>query len=269
MKRVTPNQAGPWNFEFDKMDAPVAALRIRTRGHGEELAMHAHAQGQLVMVLRGAMTCEVPGALWMAPVHGGLWIPGGMPHGNRVTHDADVCFVFVAHDAARLPRNCCALGIAPLLRELILHLASLPAGGPPDGETGRLHAVVLDQLARMPTESMHLPVSDEPRLRRMVDALMNDPSDRATAAQWASRLAMSERTFGRLVQQETGMSFGRWRQRLQLIVALQWLSSGQSVQQVAAELGYDSVGAFIAMFRKAMGKPPARYLSERRLERAQ
>jgi transcriptional regulator GlxA family with amidase domain len=29
------------------------------------------------------------------------------------------------------------------------------------------------------------------------------------------------------------------------------------------------VGAFIAMFRKAMGKPPARYLAERRLERAQ
>lgn len=264
MKYVTPNPTGPWNFEFDKMNAAVAALRIRTYDHSEELAMHAHPQGQLVLVLRGAMTCEVPGALWMAPVHGGLWIPGGLPHGNRVTADADVCFLFVARGAATMPQDCCALGIAPLLRELILHLAALPVGEPLDEEAERLHAVTLDQLVRMPAESMHLPVSDEPRLRKMVAALIDDPSDRTTVAQWSSRLAMSERTFGRLVQHETGMSFGRWRQRLQLIVALQWLSSGQSVQQVAADLGYDSVSAFIAMFRKAMGKPPARYLAELR-----
>jgi len=265
MKNVSPNRAGPWNFEFDKMDADVAAWRIRPLGHDEALAMHAHAQGQLVMVLHGAMTCEVPGALWMAPVHGGLWIPGNVPHENRLTADADVCFLFVASDAADMPRDCCAMGISPLLRELILHLATPPGDDVPDGEIGRLHAVVLDQLVRMHAEPMHLPVSDEPRLRRLVAELMADPADRSTATQWASRLAMSERTFGRLVRRETGMSFGRWRQRLQLIVALQWLSSGQSVQQVAVDLGYDSVGSFIAMFKKAMGKPPARYLAEQRL----
>ena len=265
MKNVSPNRAGPWNFEFDKMDADVAAWRIRPLGHDEALAMHAHAQGQLVMVLHGAMTCEVPGALWMAPVHGGLWIPGNVPHGNRLTADADVCFLFVASDAADMPRDCCAMGISPLLRELILHLATPPGDDVPDGEIGRLHAVVLDQLVRMHAEPMHLPVSDEPRLRRLVAELMADPADRSTARQWAARLAMSERTFVRLVWHETCMSFGRWRQRLQLIVALQWLSSGQSVQQVAVDLGYDSVGSFIAMFKKAMGKPPARYLAEQRL----
>ncbi|WP_269758556.1 helix-turn-helix domain-containing protein [Variovorax sp. E3] len=259
---VTTHHPHPWRFEFDKMASPAAALRIRTRGQPEALAMHAHPQGQLVMVARGAMTCEVPGALWMAPVHGGLWIPGGVPHGNRVTADADVCFLFVAQDAASMPSACCALGISPLLRELVLHLADLPE--PQGAETERLHGVLLDQLVRAPSESMHLPVSDEPRLRRMVDALMQDPSDRTSTAQWASRLAMSERTFTRLVLQETGMSFGRWRQRLHLIVALQWLSSGMPVQQVAGELGYDSVSGFIAMFRKTMGKPPARYLAERR-----
>jgi len=263
---VTPQQASPWNFEFDKMDSAVAALQIRTQAHAEQLATHAHAQGQLVMVLRGAMTCEVPGALWMAPIHGGLWIPGGVPHGNRVTPDASVCFVFVSQEAAaEMPRSCCALGISPLLRELVLHLAAMPKHGPHDDPTRRLQAVLLDQLVRMPAEAMHLPVSDEPRLRRVVEALMHDPSDRSTSAQWASRLAMSERTFARLVQHETGMSFGRWRQRLHLIVALQWLASGRTVQQVAGDLGYDAAGAFIAMFRKAMGQPPARYLAERRL----
>ncbi|MDM0074795.1 helix-turn-helix transcriptional regulator [Variovorax sp. J2P1-59] len=250
------------------MDAAVAAIQIRTQAVVGELATHQHRQGQLVMVLHGAVTCEVPGALWMAPAHGGLWIPGGVPHSNRVTANGNVCFLFVQDGAALMPKTCCALAIHPLLRELILHLAALPKGGQHDAEATRLRAVLLDQLVRMPTETMHLPVSDEPRLRRLIEALMQDPSDRSTASQWASRLAMSERTLTRLVQSETGMSFGRWRQRLHLVLALQWMSSGASVQQVAEKLGYESVSAFIVMFRKSVGKPPARYFSERRLAQA-
>jgi AraC-like DNA-binding protein len=74
---------------------------------------------------------------------------------------------------------------------------------------------------------------------------------------------MSERSLARLIKAETGMSFGRWRQQLHVIVALQRLSAGMAVQRVAMDLGYESVSAFITMFRKAMGKPPGRYLAER------
>mgnify|MGYP002150308459 CR=1 FL=1 len=48
---------------------------------------------------------------------------------------------------------------------------------------------------------------------------------------------------------------------LQLIVALQHLISGKSVQQVAQSLGYDSTTAFITMFRKGLGQTPARYMA--------
>ena len=61
---------------------------------------------------------------------------------------------------------------------------------------------------------------------------------------------------------ETGLSFGRWRQQLHLIVALRELSAGASVQRISGDLGYESVTAFITMFKKALGKPPARYLSD-------
>lgn len=258
------HEQGPWSFEFDKMQARVAAVRIHAHALAEELPTHQHRQGQLAMVLRGTVTCEVPGALWMAPLHGGFWIPGGVPHSLRVSPGGKVCFLFVEDAAAVMPPTCCALGISPLLRELILRLVAMAGDPQCEPRAQRLHAVLLDELVRMPTEALYLPVSDEPRLRRFLDALMRDPSDRTTAAQWASRLAMSERTLTRLVQLETGMSFGRWSQRLRLIVALQWLTSGLSVQQVANDLGYDSVSAFIAMFRKAMGQPPARYLAQRR-----
>ncbi|MDM0001032.1 helix-turn-helix transcriptional regulator [Variovorax sp. J22P240] len=249
------------------MDATIAAVQIRTQHVVEELATHRHRQGQLVMVLHGAVTCEVQGALWMAPTHGGLWIPGGVPHSNQMTANGNACFLFVEDGAVQMPTTCCALAISPLLRELVIHLATLPTRTQRNPETVRLHAVLLDQLVRMPTETMHLPVSDEPRLRRLIDALMRDPSDRTTASQWASRLAMSERTFNRFLQSETGLTFGRWRQRLHLVLALQWMASGASVQQAADRLGYETVTAFIVMFKKSMGTPPARYFSERRSRR--
>ncbi|WP_236776184.1 helix-turn-helix domain-containing protein, partial [Agrobacterium tumefaciens] len=62
------------------------------------------------------------------------------------------------------------------------------------------------------------------------------------------------------VHNETGLTFGRWRQQLQVIVAIRSLAAGATVQQVSGDLGYQSVSAFITMFKKALGTSPARYL---------
>ena len=94
---------------------------------------------------------------------------------------------------------------------------------------------------------------------------MADPSDRATIEDWGRRMAVAPRTLTRILQRETGMSFGRWRRQLHILIALQRLDQGVSVQAVALELGYEGASAFVAMFRKALGKPPARFLAERRI----
>ncbi|MHC5540538.1 helix-turn-helix domain-containing protein, partial [Singulisphaera rosea] len=90
-----------------------------------------------------------------------------------------------------------------------------------------------------------------------------DPSDRASVQEWAERTGVSERTLSRLVRQETGMSFGRWRQQLHIILALQSLSRGASVQSVATDLGYENASSFVVMFRKALGSSPARYMTRK------
>jgi AraC-like DNA-binding protein len=63
------------------------------------------------------------------------------------------------------------------------------------------------------------------------------------------------------------MSFGRWRQQLGVILAVQWLASGASIQQVAADLGYESVPSFVTMFRKTLGISPGKYMAERHSSR--
>jgi methylphosphotriester-DNA--protein-cysteine methyltransferase len=44
---------------------------------------------------------------------------------------------------------------------------------------------------------------------------------------------------------------------------LQRLAEGTAVQTVALDLGYESSSAFVAMFRKILGKPPMKFLADR------
>lgn len=213
--------------------------------------------------LHGAVTCQLADGWWMVPPDCGVWIPGGMPHSNRPTPNARLSFLFVEPDAADLPKQCCTLAVSPMIREMIRHLAAGPRDYETGDHTGRLVRVLLDELALMPTERLHLPVSDHPKLRRIADSLSANPSDRSTLRQWAARVTVSERSLARLMVQETGLTFGRWRQQLHLMVALRELASGAAVQKVSDDLGYESVTAFITMFKKALGQTPARYFSGR------
>lgn len=103
----------------------------------------------------------------------------------------------------------------------------------------------------------------DPRLHRLATSLLANPGDKSTLGEWAVRIGMSERSMTRLLLEEIGLSFGRWRRQLHVILSLQRLANGESVQSVALDLGYENASGFITMFRKAMGQPPARYLADR------
>ncbi|BDH46019.1 hypothetical protein TUM12370_20630 [Salmonella enterica subsp. enterica serovar Choleraesuis] len=113
----------------------------------------------------------------------------------------------------------------------------------------------------MPLVNTHFPMPSAPRLRRMAEALISNPGDRKTLKQWSAIVGMSERTLGRHLFEQTGMSFGKWRRQLHLMVALKRLTEGYNVQQVAGDLGYESVTSFITMFKQAFGTTPAKYAS--------
>jgi AraC-like DNA-binding protein len=181
-----------------------------------------------------------------------------MEHSNLAGAGARLFFVYIEPELVDLPDRCCTLSISPLLRELIVDRCD---GGPDEGARGELLTrVLLAELPGMPVQHLHLPLPSEPHLQRIAAALADDPADRSTLAAWARRVALSESSLARLVVRETGLTFGRWRQQLHLIVALRELASGASVQRVSGDLGYASVTAFITMFRKALGKPPGKYL---------
>lgn len=251
------------DFDPDRWDGPAVALRVDFSDYEHEVPQHQHRQGQLIMALHGAVTCTSVNGLWIVPPGSAVWIPGSVRHSNQVTPNARLSYLFVEPEAAQLPQECCTLSISPMLREMILRLADASGHHEPSDHIGRLVRVLLDELALMPAEELKLPVSGHPKIALIAAALAAAPGDRRTLMEWASYVAMSERSLKRLMVQETGLSFGRWRRQLHLIVALRELASGTSVQKVSSDLGYESATAFIVMFKKALGTTPARYFSQR------
>ncbi|ALN71918.1 helix-turn-helix domain-containing protein [Aureimonas sp. AU20] len=251
----------------DGSGRPATAFHLDFADYEAEMPHHHHRQGQLILSLHGAVTCTAADGLWIVPPTCGVWIPGGVPHSNHPTPNARLAYLFVEPGAAAMPPNCCTLSISPMVREMILRLADAPAATEADDHFSRLARVLLDELAQMPGSGLRLPTSAHPKIALVTAMMAAAPADRRSLGEWAHHVAMSERSFKRLMVQETGLSFGRWRRQLHLLVALRELASGASVQHVSGLLGYESPTAFIVMFKKAMGMTPARYLSTRSDER--
>lgn len=230
----------------------------------KELDFHRHSKGQLLLLLRGVFTSEVEGGLWIAPPQSAIWVPGGVRHRISAAGMIECYIAYIDSSvASSLPAKCCTISTTPLLRELMIRSASFPLLYAEGGLETHLVTLLLDELAVMPTGNLHLPMPTDVRLRKIVETIMEYPADRGTVQTWARRVGLSERTLARLLIQEAGMSFGRWRQQLQIMLAVKWLSTGASVQQVADGLGYESAGNFVTMFRKALGISPGRYMAER------
>lgn len=250
--------------DADVFPRAVVAVGASSTSDTWEHAQHAHRKGQLMYTLRGVIHCEIEAGIWIVPPQCALWIPGGTFHAARGSGAAQVYCLLIDPDAARaLPPQCCTLSVSGLLHELISKAVGFPQLYEEDGAQGRLISTLLDELAAAPIEALHLPMPQDPRLRRLADSLLAEPTDKATLGQWAVRIGMSERSMTRLLLEELGLSFGRWRRQLHVILSLQRLAKGDSVQRVALDLGYENASGFITMFRKAVGQPPARYLADR------
>ncbi|MCU7853598.1 MAG: helix-turn-helix transcriptional regulator [Candidatus Thiodiazotropha sp. (ex Monitilora ramsayi)] len=237
---------------------PVLILSEERKG-AEQVTRHQHLRGQLLYAIRGVMKLTTDTGTWLVPPAQAVWIPPTVMHEVEMTQSVSLRSLYIdpAH-ATGLPDNCCVLRVDALLRELIVEAADIGNDYLPETPAARVMAVIVDRLQSMDRFSFHLPFTNEPRLRRIIDALAANPADSATLSEWAQHVGASERTLGRLFIRHLGLSFGQWRRRLRLLAAMDRLGQGASVTEVAFELGYGSPSAFIAMFKNNLGESPTR-----------
>lgn len=249
--------------------AKMRSLRSETR-----VMPHAHEWPQLTFSLNGVCRLSTESGTFIVPPSRAVWVPAGMAHSITVVEDADLHTLYL-HASIAPPepawQRCVVIEVTELMRALVLSLDTCPDGTlMPAPLASRLLArerlagpLLCDELQHAPQIRMGVPLPSseraDKRLRALCEAVLQQPDERSTLAQWAARFGASERTMARLFRHELGLSYQQWRQQATLAHALPLLARGLPVSRVALDCGYASESAFSAMFRTAMGRPPSHF----------
>ncbi|MGW5641689.1 AraC family transcriptional regulator [Saccharopolyspora sp. NPDC003752] len=231
--------------------------------HGDGIAPHRHAEGQLLYPSAGVLATTTERGTWVAPANRVSWTPPGFEHYHRAYGQTEVRVLEVAGAlCTSLPDQPMVFAVSPLLREALLVLTSGRELRPEARD--RLREVVVDELVDGHEEALHLPEPTDDRLRAVADLLHADPAASLTLAELGRVAGAGERTLSRLFQTELGMSFHQWRSLLRVQHALIRLAEGAAVIDTAARLGWANPTSFIEAFTAIVGQTPGRYQMELR-----
>ena len=218
---------------------------------------HQHPRAQLLHATSGVMRVATRSALFIVPPGTALWMPARTPHVTRMPTGLAMRGLFLREDAARAgPSEVTVVAVSPLLRELILAACEQPVMWDEDGPVRHVAALALHEIGHAETRPIAVPACRDPRLMRVTEALLSDPSDARGLEAFAETAGASSRTLARLFRKEAGMSFQAWRRQLRLTEALASLAQGAAPARAAASVGYTSGPAFGAAFRAAFGTTP-------------
>jgi AraC-like DNA-binding protein len=227
---------------------------------GTVLPRHRHGWGQLVFAASGVMRVATDEAAWLIPPTRAIWLPARLGHALDMRSEVALRTLYIdGPRAAPLPESARVLEVAPLLRELILHILSIGMLDPGRPEHDRLAGLLVDLMLAARPLDLILPMPRDPRALRLARLWQDDPADGRGLAELAAGTGASLRTLQRLFLDETGLTLEAWRQKARLIHAVGRLAAGASVTGAAFDCGYQSLSAFNAAFRRQFGVPPGRY----------
>lgn len=224
---------------------------------GSVFDWHVHDDHQLAWAPTGVLTVRTDATAWVLPPTRALFIPAGVRHEVLSATSATMQAVYLRPDLCPIAwPDCTPVTASPLLAELIGYLADEAL----EGEARRRGEAVLVDLLRPATMStIDVPVPRDERAGEIAAALRAAPFDGRTLEEWGRDVGASERTLARVFLSDTGLPFGQWRTRLRLSAALVELAAGTPVSAVAHAVGYESVSAFVAAFKRETGVTPSTY----------
>ncbi|HEY3797537.1 MAG TPA: helix-turn-helix transcriptional regulator [Caulobacteraceae bacterium] len=229
---------------------------------GLRLDRHDHPWGQLAFCNTGVMRVTSDATAWLAPPTRAIWLPAGVPHEIVMRGEVATRFLYICPELAEpLPTLPEVIEVAPLLRELILHILKLRMLHPDKPEQDRLARLLIDLLTQARRLDLALPLPRDRRALALAEQLQETPGTDATLSDLARRAGASLRTLQRLFPAETGLTLEAWRQKARLIWSITRLAAGVSVSVTALDAGYESPSAFIAAFRRQFGVTPGRYVA--------
>src|SRR5262245_49122282 len=166
---------------------PDGSVWVRTypltlnRNHVEPA--HTHEWDQFTYAASGVIRVDTPGASWIVPPHGAVWVPAGVTHTEHLFGPVSVRTLYFVRGAARtLPRRCRAVNVPNLLRELVLHVSRIGALDRKMPVHARLIGVLLDQLAVLDDVPLQLPMPSDGRACKLAETVRDAPATTGSVA---------------------------------------------------------------------------------------
>lgn len=266
--------AEPANIGPSAEPANVARVELRRGGpvlagsylyEGDLLVTgwHVHDVHQIEYAIGGVVEVETAAGHYLLPPQQAAWIPAGLQH--QATMNPSVKTLAVMFDPTVIADpgdRARILAVSPLIREMLLYALRWPIDRAAGDAVSDAFFVTLANLVSDALDHeapLSLPTSEDP----VVAAAMAYTKDRLQSVsleEVCKAVAVSERTLRRQFQSEVGLSWRTYLLHARMLRAMALLAApGQSVQQTASAVGFDSMGSFTRAFAQFCGETPSSY----------
>jgi AraC-like DNA-binding protein len=242
----------------------AAELRRRSTNNFDsampaEWGWHKHRGGQFIVVEHGISHLRTDLGAWIIPARRVGWVPAGVRHASRAGGRGRGWVLLAPPGSSKAwPREVCVLQISALMQAALECLREEE-----DHDVARsklLWRVVAAEMRNAAPEPFEVPMPSTAKILQAVQGLLKNPTLSKDLNELSQTAGMSRRSFTRHFRRETGLTFTHWKRAVIAHYAMERIACGDKVSSVAFEVGYDSVSAFIAMFRRKYGVAPRAFL---------
>ncbi len=222
---------------------------------------HKHMWHQFLYASSGVLIVDVIGERLFIPPENAVWLPCGCQHSVSTEYGAELKSLYIDSKYQQLPTDkSLVLKISPIIKALITEVSTFDVEYSTLGYEEQVISLMLSTLPRLKHVTDQLPWPTSVELLKMCNQLYERPGAKQTTLILAENLAMSKRTLERKFHRETGMTIQAWSLRLRFLKAIELLTAGHSITNIALDLGYSSPSPFIYMFRNISGMSPGEYI---------
>jgi AraC-like DNA-binding protein len=241
--------------DYQFVPRPVAVM-AKTFENGASTGEHNHPRGQVLYATTGLMLARTRAGAWAVPSGHALLIPPLLSHDIGMHGCVEMLTAYIAPEiaSALMPGACRVIQVTKLLDALLQATVQEPLLYEEDHRGGHLAELILDEVKNAKATALALPIPSDPRVHRMCRHLIDDPGSSLSIDVWADEIGVSRRTLTRRIRQETGLSSGEWCRRLRYLRTIALKAEGTPIKLVAAQVGYQSPQALLAMMKRATAR---------------
>lgn len=242
-------------FDPDSFNDPVIGIAADLGIH--DSGRHSHRRHQLLFSAMGSITIELENTLFLLPPRRAAWLPAGTVHRAIMRGVMAYRSLYFSDTLplSELPLQ--IIEVNPLFFEVIERMAFWPWGISAEQQAS-LTTIFCEEIQAARCENWSLLFPSDARLNLWLDRVREGELP-PRLSHLARQVGSCERTISRIFIRDTAMNYQCWRQQWRVIKAIEMLSDGRRISQVAQHLEFASDSAFIAFFRQHTGSTPTRY----------